>query len=58
MVQQVIRMLKEQSVHRQHFDSIQHATHAISDWISLYNNLCPCQALDMRASAEAFASAI
>lgn len=37
MIERVIRTLKEQCVHRQRFDSIQHATRAIGDWISFYN---------------------
>ena len=51
MVERVIRTLKEQCVHRQRFDSIQHATHAIGDWISFYNNQRPHQALGMRTPA-------
>ena len=54
MVERVIRTLKEQCVHRQRFDSIQHATRAIGDWISFYNNLRPHQALAMRTPAKAF----
>ncbi len=50
----VIRTLKEQCVHRQRFDSIQHATRAIGDWISFYNNRRPHQVLAMRTPAEAF----
>jgi putative transposase len=34
MVERVMRTLKEQCIHRQRFDSIQHATRAIGDWIS------------------------
>lgn len=41
MVERVIRALKEQCVHRQRFDSIQHATRAIGDWISSDNNRRP-----------------
>ena len=54
MVERVIRTLKEQCIHRQRFDSIQHTTRAIGDWISFYNHRRPHQALDMRTSAEAF----
>lgn len=54
MVERVIRTLKEQCVHRHRFDSIQHATRVISDWISFYNNRRPHQALAMRTPAEAF----
>jgi putative transposase len=57
MVERVIRTLKEQCVHRQRFDSIQHATRAVSDWISFYNHRRPHQALDMKTPAEAFALA-
>jgi transposase InsO family protein len=55
--ERVIRTLKEQCIHRQRFDSIQHATRAIGDWISFYNNRRPHQALDMKTPAEAFALA-
>jgi putative transposase len=48
MVERVIRTLKEQCVHRQRFDSIQHATRAIGDWISFYNHKRPHQALAMK----------
>ena len=54
MVERVIRTLKEQCVHRQRFDSIQHATRAVGDWISVCNNRRPHQALAMRTPALAF----
>jgi putative transposase len=54
MVERVIRTLKEQCVHRHRFESIQHATRVIGDWISFYNNRRPHQALAMRTPAEAF----
>jgi putative transposase len=57
MVERVIRTIKEQCIHRQRFDSIQHATRAIGDWISFYNTRRPHQALDMKTPAEAFALA-
>ncbi len=57
MVERVIRTLKEQCIHRQRFDSIQHATRAIGDWISFCNRRRPHQALDMKTPAEAFALA-
>ncbi|RHZ90799.1 IS3 family transposase [Cereibacter sphaeroides] len=57
MVERVIRTLKEQCIHRQRFDSIQHATRAIGDWIAFYNHRRPHQALDMKTPAEAFALA-
>lgn len=57
MVERVIRTIKEQCIHHQRFDSIQHATRAIGDWISFYNTRRPHQALDMKTPAEAFALA-
>ncbi|WP_420022712.1 IS3 family transposase [Cereibacter azotoformans] len=57
MVERVIRTLKEQCVHRQRFDSLQHAARAIGDWIAFYNHRRPHQALDMKTPAEAFALA-
>jgi len=54
MVERVIRTLKEQCIHRHRFESIQHASRVIADWISFYNNRRPHQALAMRTPAEAF----
>lgn len=54
MVERVILTLKEQCGHRQRFDNTQHATRAIGDWISFYNNRRPHQTLAMRTPAEAF----
>lgn len=52
MVERVIRTMKEQCIHRQRFDSIQHAaTCAICDWISFYNHRRPHQALGLRTPA-------
>lgn len=57
MVERVIRTLKEQCVHRQRFESQQHATRAIADWIQFYNHRRPHQALGMKTPAEAYALA-
>ena len=57
MVERVIRTLKEQCVHRHRFESLQHATRTIGDWIGFYNNRRPHQALAMKTPAEAFALA-
>jgi putative transposase len=57
MIERLIRTLKEQCMHRQRFDSIQHATRAIGDWISSYNHRRPHQALDMKTPAAAYAFA-
>lgn len=57
LVERVIRTLKEQCVHRHRFESLQHATRVIGDWIQFYNHLRPHQALNMKTPAEAFALA-
>jgi putative transposase len=58
MVERVIRTLKEQCVHRTRFESLQHATRAIADWISWYNLKRPHQALGMKTPAQAYAYAL
>lgn len=55
MVERVIRTFKEQCAHRQRFETLQHASRAIGDWIGFYNNRRPHQALGMRTPAEAYA---
>jgi putative transposase len=57
MVERVIRTVKEQCVHRHRFETLQHASRVISDWIGFYNNQRPHQALGMKTPAEAFALA-
>ena len=57
LVERVIRTLKEQCVHRHRFESLQHATRVIGDWIQFYNHRRPHQALNMKTPAEAFALA-
>jgi transposase-like protein len=57
MIERAIKTLKEQCLHRQLFDGIQHATRAIGDGISFYNHRRPHRALDMKTPAEAFALA-
>ena len=54
MIERVIRTLKDQCVHRQRFETLQHASRAIGNWISFYNNQRPHQALGMKTPAEAF----
>lgn len=58
MIERVIRSLKEQCIHRHRFESLQHASRVIGDWISFYNNQRPHQALGMKTPAEAFALAV
>ncbi|WP_404303092.1 integrase core domain-containing protein [Alicycliphilus denitrificans] len=57
MVERVIRTLKDQCVHRHRFETLQHASRVIADWIGWYNHRRPHQALDMKPSAEAYALA-
>jgi putative transposase len=48
MVERVIRTLKDQCVHRHRFESLQHASRVIADWIGFYNHRRPHQALGMK----------
>jgi len=57
MVERVIRTLKEQCVHRHRFETLQHASRVIGDWIRFYNTRRPHQALGMKTPAEAYALA-
>lgn len=57
LVERMTRTLKEQCVHRHRFESLQHASRLIADWIHFYNHRRPHQSLNMRTPAEAFASA-
>lgn len=57
MVERVIRTLKDQCVHRHRFETLQHASRVIGDWIGFYNNQRPHQALGMKTPAEAYALA-
>jgi putative transposase len=54
MVERVIRTLKEQCVHRQRFETLQHANRVISDWIGFYNQRRPHQALGMKTPAQTY----
>ena len=57
MVERVIRTLKDQCVHRHRFETLQHASRVIGDWIGFYNHRRPHQALKMKTPAEAYALA-
>lgn len=57
MVERVIRTLKEQCAHRHRFETLQHASRGIGDWIQFYNHRRPHQALGMKTPAEAYALA-
>ena len=54
-VERVIRTLKGQCVYRHRFETLQHASRVIGDWIGFYNNQRPHQALGMRTPAEVHA---
>ena len=47
----------EQCIHRPRFETLQHASRVIGDWIQFYNHQRPHQALDMKTPAAAFALA-
>ena len=57
MVERVIRTLKEQCAHRHRFETLQHDSRVMGDWISLYNHKRPHQALGMKTPAQTFALA-
>ena len=57
MVERVIRTIKEQCAHRHRFESLQHASRVLGDWIRFYNQQRPHQALNMKTPAEAYALA-
>ena len=43
--------------HRHRFESLQHASRVLGDWIRFYNQQRPHQALNMKTPAEAYALA-
>ncbi|HEY0200009.1 MAG TPA: integrase core domain-containing protein [Rhodanobacter sp.] len=57
MVERLIRTLKEQCAHRYRFETRQHASRVIGNWIAFYNYRRPHQALGMKTPAEAYALA-
>jgi putative transposase len=57
MVERIIRTLKEQCTHRHRFETLQHASRVIVDWIQFYNHKRPHQALGMQTPAATFALA-
>lgn len=57
LVERVIRTLKDQRVHRHRFETLQHASRVIGDWIGFYSNRRPHLSLGMKTPAEAFALA-
>ena len=55
MIGRVIRTLKEQCVHRHRFETQQHASRVIGEWIRFYNTRRPHQALGTKTPAMAYA---
>jgi putative transposase len=53
LVERVIRTLKEQCVHRTRFETLQHASRGIAEWIAFYNTRRPHQALGMDTPEQA-----
>ena len=54
MVERLIRTIKEQCVHRYRFETIQHASRVLGDWITFYNHQRPHQALGMKTPVATF----
>ncbi len=54
LMERVIRTLKEQCVHRQRFETLQHASRVIADWINFYNRRRPHQALRMKTPLQTY----
>ena len=54
MVERVIRTLKDPCVHRHRFETLQHASRVIGDWIGFYNHQRPHQALKMKTPAQTY----
>ena len=44
----------DQCVHRQRFETLQHASRVLGDWIGFYNQKRPHQALRMKTPNQAF----
>jgi putative transposase len=53
-VERVIRTIKEQCVHRQRFETLQHVSQVLGDWIVFYNQKHPYQAMKMKTPNQVF----
>jgi putative transposase len=53
-VERVICALKDQCVHRPRFETLQHASRVIGDWIGFYNHQRLHQALKMKTPAQTY----
>jgi putative transposase len=58
MVERLIQMLKEQCIHRQRYETEQHASRAIAGWIQFYDHRQPHRALNSRTPAAAATAAL
>lgn len=56
MVERVTRSLKEQCIHRQRFETLQHANRVINNWIHFYNHRRTHQTLTMKTPAQTYES--
>ena len=54
LVERVIRTIKEPCVHRQRFETLQHASRVLGDWIGFCSQKRPHQALKMKTPNQAF----
>lgn len=57
LVERMIRSLKEQCIHRHRFETLQHASRVIGEWIQFYNHQQPHHAQEMKTPDEAFSLA-
>ncbi len=57
LVERVERALKKQCIQHHRFQTLQHASRVIGDWIQFYNHQPPHAALEMKTPTEAFALA-
>ena len=54
LMERAIRSVKEQCVHRHRFETLQHASRVIGDWIGFYNQRRPHQALGMSTPEQTY----
>lgn len=54
LMERAIRSVKEQCVHRHRFETLQHASRVIGDWIGFYNQRRPHQALGMNTPEQTY----
>jgi len=54
LMERAIRSVKEQCVHRHRFETLQHASRVLGDWIGFYNQRRPHQALGMNTPEQTY----